>query len=151
MQKNQIYQVLKKYLSCWKKLKKAGIIRSNNLTADIGEYFVCEKLKLKQVKQGNMGFDAKNKYGKKYEIKTRKASTKNAENLVFPIYNESPYLFDYLVLANLDYYFRIERLIIIPKRLIRKYKKKYRIYISNKLIEERGVKVKYYGKNWIWI
>jgi hypothetical protein len=144
MQTNAIRKILRNYLSCIKKLEKLEIVRTNNITSELGEYFACKKLKLTRAKKGNKGFDAIDKKGKKYEIKTRKTNQKDDVKQTFPIYNLKFNYFDYLLLVNLDYYFELERIIIIPTKVIKKFVKKKqnksRFGISNELLKERGVK-----------
>ena len=64
---------LKKITDCFKSLKEKGIIRSNNLVGDLGEYY-CEQsfgitLSKNKVQKG---YDGTDKKGKTVQIKTRK-------------------------------------------------------------------------------
>ena len=147
MNQKEIHKILRKYLRCWARLKKAGVIRSNNMTADLGEHYACAKLKLKQVEPLNRGYDAIKKR-KKYEVKTRKAPKKNALPSTYMIANKKIRFFDYLVLVNLDYYYRLERIITIPKHIAKKYIRNNRIRYGIELSKEKGVKEKTYGEGW---
>ena len=148
MNQDQLRRILKRYFSCWEELKKARIIRTNNLTADMGEYFACKKLKLKRAAIGNTGYDARDEKGSKYEVKTRKTRSADWVIDIFPLYNDEPYQFDYLVLVNLDYHYWLERIVVIPLRLVKKYRRNSKIYFSEKLSDERGVIIYYYGRSW---
>ena len=114
----------------------------------MGEYFACKKLKLKRLAIGNTGYDAQDEKGAKYEIKTRKARSADWVIDIFPLHNDEPYQFDYLVLVNLDYHFWLERIVVIPRKLVKKYRRNFKIYFSEKLSTERGVITYYYGRSW---
>jgi len=64
---------LKQISDAFKSLKKKGIIRSNNLVGDLGEYYCQEKLEItlseNKVQKGYDGIDEEKK---KVQIKTRR-------------------------------------------------------------------------------
>lgn len=70
---------LKKISDCFKSLKEKGIIRSNNLVGDLGEYY-CEQnfgITLCDSKV-QKGYDGTDEEGQEVQIKTRKTPTNSA-------------------------------------------------------------------------
>ncbi|MBS1684407.1 MAG: hypothetical protein JSS76_06615 [Bacteroidetes bacterium] len=55
-----------------KTLTDEGIIRTNNLVGELGEYYVCQMLGLRRQPISSKGYDATDADGKHVEIKTRR-------------------------------------------------------------------------------
>lgn len=76
---NEKIPELKIISNCFTSLKEKGIIRSNNLVGDLGEYYCATKfsIKLSQNKV-QKGYDGKDEKGHTVQIKTRKTPKGNA-------------------------------------------------------------------------
>ncbi len=83
--------------------------RKLGITGEIGEYKVCKKLGLNLLKdRQSAGYDAVDKDGKKYQIKTRRVSGKKGRIGKF-----SEHFFDFAVLALLDENYEITDLFTV--------------------------------------
>lgn len=80
--------------------------RKLGITGEVGEILVCDKLKLKLVKNPQTaGFDAVDKKNKKYQIKSRRVNHNKGKVGKF-----SKHKFDYAILAVLDINYEIKKL-----------------------------------------
>lgn len=104
-----------------KSLKDDGIIRTKNLVGDLGEYYCSQKFNL--TLNDNVvesGFDAKDKKGKKVEIKTRRTPDNRAK-IIFRSFE-----FDYCLYVELnEYYEPIQIIKVLPREIL-------------KLVDEKG-------------
>lgn len=138
MEDKEIKKQLNKYTEIIEKLKKAGIIRTGKVVADYGEYIAYHKLKLNLANSTvNKGYDATDSKGKKYEIKTRKASTWNKPT-IFPISRSQLEVVDFLIYVEFDNKWNLVRLLKIPAKKIagNKYN---RIVISKDLVKNYSI------------
>src|SRR5208283_3850005 len=85
MEDSEIRTLLQEYNQIILKLKEAGVLKSDKLVADYGEYLCAKMLNLTRMESSvNKDYDAVDKDGKKYQIKTRKYSAENKAT-VFPV------------------------------------------------------------------
>ena len=93
-------------------LKRLGIVRTTDLEGDIGSHYAKQKLKLKLASVNQKGYDAQDKYGKKYEIKTRRSPDSDTLRTQFSkVLNKN---FDFLITVNLDYDYSLLLMVKIP-------------------------------------
>ena len=117
MEDKEIKKQLNKYTEVIEKLKKAEIIRTGKIVADYGEYVASRKLKLKLASSSvNKGYDAIDSKGKKYEIKTRKASIWNKPT-IFPITRSQFEVVNFLIYVEFDNKWNLVRLLKIPTKI----------------------------------
>ncbi len=138
MEDKEIKKQLNKYTEVIEKLKKAEIIRTGKIVADYGEYVASRKLKLKLASSSvNKGYDAIDSKGKKYEIKTRKASIWNKPT-IFPITRSQFEVVNFLIYVEFDNKWNLVRLLKIPTKKIiaNKYN---RVVISKDLVKNYSI------------
>ena len=138
MNNKEIIKLLNKYTDIIEKLRGARVIRTTKVVADYGEYIASKKLNLKLVGNPvNRGYDAIDRNGKKYEIKTRKAVIWNRPN-VFPINPEQLRIADFLIYVEFDNKWSLVKLLKIPGKKIR-MNRHNRVCVSQDLIEKFSV------------
>jgi hypothetical protein len=104
-----------------KELEKLGVVRTTDLEGEIGTYYAKKKLyenkkiELELMRINNKNYDAKDKEGKTYEIKTRRSPDFKTARTQFT--NVGHKEFDFLVTVNLDFDFSLLLIYLIPKRL----------------------------------
>ena len=138
MNDKEIKKLLNEYTHISEKLKKAGVIRTGKVVADYGEYVVSKKLGLKLAGSSvNKGYDAVDTKGKKYEVKTRKATAWNKPT-IFPVKQNQISTVDFLIYIEFDNKWDIKKLLKIPaKKLVaNKYN---RIVVSRDLVKKFGI------------
>ena len=138
MNSGEIIKLLNKYTDIIEKLREAGVIRTGKVVGDYGEYVASKRLNIKLVGNSvNKGYDAIDRNGKKYEIKTRKAVTWNRPN-VFPINLKQLRVIDFLIYVEFDNDWSLVKLLKIPKEAI-KANQYNRVYVSGELIREFNI------------
>jgi hypothetical protein len=108
-------------------LKKAGKIRSNNLTCERGEGLAIEiyrkipgEIKLQLAPPGTKNVDAISREGKTYSIKTVKSSKVTG---TFQADDFTDKTFDYLIVVFLDEYYQPLQILEAPWEVVNKFKK----------------------------
>lgn len=109
---------IKKLLSAYRniviELQKLGAIKTGSVVPQIGELAASKKLKLDREKNpSHKGFDATDNEGRRYQIKTRKATPWNPKGHKFPS-SKKPFHFDFLVMIEFDENWNIIGLLKIP-------------------------------------
>lgn len=138
MNDKEIKKLLNKYTHIIEKLKKANVVRTGKVVADYGEYIVSKKLNLKLAGSSvNKGYDAVGADGKKYEVKTRKATAWNKPTL-FPVSPRQLSTIDFLIYAEFDNKWNLVKLLKIPakKLMVNKYN---RIHVSQDLVRKFSI------------
>lgn len=138
MNEKEIQKQLNSYTRIIGKLREAGIIRTGKVVADYGEYIASQKLKLNLATSSvNKGYDATDSKGKKYEIKTRKASEWNKPT-IFPITRSQLEVVDFLIYVEFDNKWSLVRLLKIPAKNIvaNNY---HRVVISKDLVKNYSI------------
>tara|TARA_R110002051_G_scaffold325768_1_gene431003 strand:- start:2038 stop:2463 length:426 start_codon:yes stop_codon:yes gene_type:complete len=130
---------LKKITDCFKSLKEKGIIRSNNLVGDLGEYYCKQNFGItlsdSKVQKGYDGVDEK---GSTVQIKTRKT----------PIGSASVYFknleFDYCLFIELTENYELVEVLKISRKEIRKnlFKDNIRTSVSRIKNKAKNAKIK---------
>lgn len=92
----QIRLEIKIISDCLKTLGNDGIIRSNNLVGDLGEYYCQELFNIVLCPIVNKGFDGYDSENNKVEIKTRRLPSDSAK-IIFRSFD-----FDYCLFVELD-------------------------------------------------
>lgn len=134
----EVRKLLNEYTQIIGKLKKIGVVRSGKVVGDYGEYIASKKLGLNLVDNSvNKGYDATDCNGRKYEIKTRKATAWNKPN-IFPINPTQISCIDFLIYIEFDNMWNIVKLLKIPAIDIR-VNKYNRVCITQDLVERYSV------------
>ncbi len=134
----EIKKLLIQYRDILKRLSELGAIRSVKMIPDYGEFIACQKLNLKLTDSSvNKGYDAIDKEGKKYEIKTRKANMWSKPS-VFPVKKEQIKSADYFVYVEFDDDWNLIKLLKIPSFEI-KPTKYDRVNVNKELVEKYSV------------
>ena len=105
-------------------LKAREVIRShNNPTGDVGEQLVVEYLGLKLLPNSIKGYDAIDKDGNKYQIKTRRHINGNGSRQMGSLRDLNEKLFDYILATIIDEDYKLIELWKIPYDTVIKHKK----------------------------
>ena len=136
--------MLNRYSNIIEKLKDAGIIKTAKVVGDYGEYIASKKLHLELMDSPqNKGYDAKDLNGKKYEIKTRKATKtnfpKSNNTMNFSIKSKQLSKIDFLVYVEFTKDWNIKHLLKIPKEEVDRGKEG-RVLLDNDSIEKNSKK-----------
>lgn len=135
---NKAKKLLLQYRNIINKLRDMDVIRTGKVVSDYGEYVACKKFKLKRAQSTvNKGFDAVDKRGKKYEIKTRKATAWNKPG-IFPVKKSQLKIADFLIYVEFDDDWNIVILLKIPTKKV-KPNVHNRVVINKTLIEKYSV------------
>jgi hypothetical protein len=114
--------LLRLYREVLDEMRRRGIIRSANaITGDVGEGFVEGRLGLKLVPNSVKGYDAVDKHGTKYQIKTRRITSKNPSRQLGGFRDLEQQLFDYCIVVILQEDFTPVELWRVPYEVIDKY------------------------------
>jgi hypothetical protein len=109
-------RAINEFARAYNSLEEAKIIRSRRIVGDIGEFYACRKLNLKQSENRNeKGIDARHDNGLTFEIKTRRvyesgrriSETRRLNNLIGKTA-------DYLIVVTLDRSFKCAGMWLIP-------------------------------------
>ncbi len=109
---------INEFANAYNSLEEAEVIRSRRIVGDIGEFYACRKLNLKQSDNKNeKGIDARHDNGLTFEIKTRRvyesgrrvSETRRLNNLVGKAA-------DYLIVVTLDRAFKCSGMWLIPMK-----------------------------------
>lgn len=132
---DKIKKLLIQYRDVVTELREMKITRTGKVVSDYGEYIACKKFKLKRAESAvNKGYDATDKIGKKYEIKTRKATPWNKPT-VFPVKKSQLKTADFLIYVEFDNDWNVVRLLKIPTSKV-KHNKNNRVIITKALVNE---------------
>ena len=127
-------------------LKKLKIIRTNNITGELGEHYAAKLLNLTRTdNKNNEGFDAVDNKGKKYEIKTRLSPNENTYRTLFGGFSNSDrFPFDFFICVNLNTYFEPISIIKFPYELVMKnLDSRKRFILKKELMKSKGVEILY--------
>ncbi len=110
------------YSDLMEELIKRGVVRSsNNPVADYAEYIIAHKLGLKLQTESNKGFDAKDKKGLRYQIKSRRVTPHNKSLQLGVIRNLKDKPFDFLVAIIFNSDFSINKIYKIPFKVVKEH------------------------------
>lgn len=116
--------LLRTYANIMKELKARGIIRTFNVpSADFAEKLVAQKLGLSLEKSSKKGFDGKDKNGTRFQIKSRRITSRNRSRQLGVIRNYDQHNFDFLITVIFDEYFNVKEMWKIPWDIVGKYSK----------------------------
>jgi len=124
--KSKTDQLLGRYSRVMKEMRVHGIIRSNNNpVGDLGEVIACEWFDLERELQGTRGFDAKDKQGKRYQIKSRRTTPKNKKVQLSASrnINNGKSSFDFLVFIMFDQDFVLQKIGKMPVKIVKEHGK----------------------------
>jgi len=132
----KVRRLLLQYADAVNKLRELGIIRSGRVVSDYGEHVVCKKFGLTQLKNPvSGGYDALDKKGTKYEIKSRKATAYNKPTL-FRISARQLASADFVIYIEFDNAWNITKLLKFP---INAVKPNGRVFLSKTFVERFNV------------
>ena len=127
-------------------LKRRGVVRTyNNPVGDYAEWLCKTKLHLTLADSSNKGYDAKDKYYRRYEIKARREKKGSGFSVLSVIRNLEAKTFHYLIAVQLCKDFSVYRAYKISHKAVVKHATwieslhGWRVVLNNKLLEDRGV------------
>jgi hypothetical protein len=122
LEKLSEHLLLCQYIDIIEELHRRGVVRTNNNpVSDYGEWLVWQKLNLTLATNSKKGYDAMDKNGIKYEIKSRKLTTKNGSRQLGVIRNLELHQFDFLIGLIFNNMFEMVEAYKIPHGIIKKY------------------------------
>ena len=117
-------ELLRLYANVFKEMTEREMIRSANaIPGDLGERIVASKLRLKLEPNSAKGYDALDDDGEKYQIKTRRLTSKNHSRQLGGFRNLDQRLFDYVIVVILREDFTPQELWRTTHEVIVKYAK----------------------------
>ena len=134
----EIKKLLIEYRNIINRLVELKVIKTSNVVSGYGEYIASKKLNLELEKNPtNRGYDAIDKQGIKYEIKTRKVTSLSNPS-IFPINPDQLKTADFLIYVEFDYNWNLIKLLKIPcsEIVANKYK---RVNINKPLIDKYNI------------
>jgi hypothetical protein len=110
------------FASVMDELRGRGVVRSSNSPgADYAELLVSKALKLKLNTASTAGYDGTDSRGKKYEVKCRRVTKYNKSRQLSAIRGLEHKHFDFLVGVLFDSDFRVNRVALVPYRVVRRH------------------------------
>ena len=100
-------------------LKKRNLVRTSNITGDLGENLFRLALGWKLENNSNCGYDATDSKGLKYQIKTRKSESGTIQ--FGAIRDIDHHTFDYLAILVLHEDYSVRYAALMPQQLVKKY------------------------------
>ena len=99
-QKKPIRRLFEDFAAIMVELRQRGVVRSTNSpVADYAEFLVCEALSLKREPASTKGYDAKDRRGRRYEIKGRRPTLENRSRQLSAIRDLDGAHFDFLAIV----------------------------------------------------
>jgi hypothetical protein len=115
-------QLLRNHFKVIEQLKSLDVIRtSNNPVSDYAEWLVHKKMGFKLTGNSTRGVDARDKKGKKYQIKARHLTSPSTSRQLGVIRDLKSKLFDALIVVMFDRDYNIDSAYEIPHGIIEKY------------------------------
>ena len=122
VKKLSVHELLCLYSSIVEELRERNVIRtSNNPVADYAEYLVAQKMGLSLATSSTAGYDALNKKGIKYQIKSRRNTIHNNSKQLGVIRNLDEKKFDFLIGIIFNSNFNVIMAYQIPVDIISRY------------------------------
>ncbi len=115
----EVIELLQAYAAIIDELKARGIARTmNSPVADYAEWLMATKLGLTLSANSKAGFDAQDKNGLRYQVKSRRMSPKTKSVRLGSIRNLKDNPFDYLLGVIFDYDFHVPYAAKIPWKIV---------------------------------
>jgi len=109
------HEILSLFADIIEELGSRGLTRSkNNPIADYAEHLACKAFSLTPAEKSTKGYDATDSTGKKYEIKSRRKSTRSNPTRFSAIRDLQRRHFDFLVAVLFSQDFTVMRAALIP-------------------------------------
>ena len=139
-------ELLCQYAAILQELQSRGISRtSNNPVADYAEWLVSQKLDLKLKGNSSAGYDAEGPDSARYEIKSRRATSKSISYQLSAIRNLEAHHFDFViaVLFELDFTvslaFKIPDAVVLEKSTFQPHTNSHVFRLKRSLLEDERV------------
>lgn len=101
-------------------LRKRQILKTvNNPVADYAELLACRAFTLTKAPNSEKGYDAKDKNGKKYQIKARRIATGSKPTRFSAIRNLEENHFDFLLAIVFDHAFKVQKAALLPPSVVK--------------------------------
>jgi predicted RNase H-like HicB family nuclease len=112
-----VSDLLSLHVSILEELRGRGVTRSaNNVTGELAEYLFCRAFGWDPAHKSHKGFDARDRDGRRYEIKGRRLDGRNQSRQLSAI--RSLDRFDFLASALFDDRYRVVRAALIPSAVV---------------------------------
>ena len=141
-------ELLQQYALILAELRAREIIRTaNSPVGDYGEWLVANQLGLTLEPNSKSGYDAKDSFEVKYQIKSRRLTNLNQQIQLSVIRNLANNDFDYLIVVLFNELFDVLQVLKIPHQIIDRYAKfsdhvhghilvLHRIILTDPLVED---------------
>ncbi|HAO81684.1 MAG TPA: hypothetical protein DDW92_02115 [Candidatus Veblenbacteria bacterium] len=112
------------YSDILKELRRRKVVRtSNSPTGDYAELLACKKFHLKSAPPSTKSYDAKDKRGNKYQIKSRRLTVENKTQLLGVIRGLGKADFKFLIVVIFNEDYSVRYYYKMPKKVIKQYAK----------------------------
>lgn len=142
-----VSELLRRHSAILDELKRRDVVRThNNPVGDYAEWLCKTKLQLTLAGSSNKGYDAKDKYYRRYEIKARREKKGSGFSILSVIRNLEAKTFHYLIAVQLRKDFSVYRAYKISHKAVVKHATwikslhGWRVVLNSKLLKDRGVK-----------
>lgn len=110
--------LLRLHADIMEELRCRSIVQSaNNPTGDLAEFLFCRAFSWQQASISEKGFDAQDKHGRRYQIKSRRLHRHKASRQLSAIRDLEG--FDVLAAILFDDHYRVSRAALIPNEVVR--------------------------------
>lgn len=138
LSKKSTQNLLIGYSKILRELRRRGVVRtSNSPTGDYAELLACRKFHLKSAPNSTKSYDAKDKNGQKYQIKSRRLTEENKSQLLGVIRGLSKADFKFLIVVIFNEDYSVKYYYKMPKNVIAKYAK-YSKHQNGHILNMRG-------------
>lgn len=107
-------ELLKNFADLSDQLFEYGVIETDSLTGEIGEYYACQLFDLDKTKRVTRAVDAIGKHGKRYQVKAKVVS----RNFNYSIKKLEANLFDFLIVVYFDRSYSLLKVLKIDSQKI---------------------------------
>jgi hypothetical protein len=115
LKEHSVTDLLRLHVQVSEELRVRGMVRSaNNPVGDFAEYLFCKAFRWEQAPASASGFDALDRAGVRYQIKSRRLHSRNKSRQMSALRNMDKQPFDVLAAVLFLEDFRIYRAALIP-------------------------------------
>ena len=119
-EKKSIRRLFEEFAAIMVELRQRDVVRSrNNPVADYAEFLVCKALSLKREPASTKGYDAKDRSGRRYEIKSRRPTPENRSRQLSAIRDLDGAHFEFLVIVLFAPDFSVSQAFVVSAKQVK--------------------------------
>lgn len=138
IEKMSVPDLLQTYALVLEELRARGIVRtSNNPIGDYAEWLVAKQLGLELSANSTASYDATDNKGIRYQIKSRRVTSRNPSTQLGAIRNLVKHGFDFLIAIIFNERFEVQIVVSIPYETVQQYAK-FKDHVNGHILMLRG-------------